>query len=389
MSGPPRARRRAREVGISFPGLPTGEHNAITDVPGVKVGHCTLFHGAGELVIGSGPVRTGCTAILPAPGNIFRDKVPAAVHVVNGFGKAVGLAQIQELGEIESPILLTNTLNVPRVADAVLDYLLELDDDIGVSTGTVNPVVAECNDGSLNDIRGRHVRSEHVRSALDSASDGLVQEGVVGAGTGMRCFGYKGGIGTSSRLVRVWSGTREAPTDIRTFTVGVLVLANFGRPRQLRVAGLPVGHFLAREEDDEKQEQGSIVMVVGTDAPVDARQLGRIARRVGMGLARTGSTAGHGSGDFVIAFSNAYRIPHRPEEMGGCRELLHDNHPGLNRLFSATVEATEESILNALFVADTVEGRDGNRAEGLPVQRVLEVMQTCGVDLIVGRSSET
>ncbi len=383
MLKPPRPRRRAREVGIDFPGLPPGQHNAITDVPGVTVGHTTLFSGEGKLVPGSGPIRTGCTAVVPAPGNLFESKVPAAVYVLNGFGKPMGFDQARELGELETPILLTNTLNVPRVADGLIDYLLPRNEDIGVRTSSVNVFVGECNDGHLNDMRGRHVGPDEVFSALEGARGGSVPEGVVGAGTGMRCMGYKGGIGTASRRVQVFSGDRQDPTEARDFTTGVLVLANFGRLKQLRVAGVPVGHYLAPPgEGEEPEDKGSIVMVVATDAPLDSRQLKRLARRAGMGLARTGSTASHGSGDFVVAFSNAYRIPQRPSEMGVQREILYDNHPGLNRLLTGVVEATEEAILNALFVADTVVGRDGHRAEGLPVDEVLALMRSCGGALL-------
>jgi len=378
----PGPRMRAREAGIQFAGLPPGPHNAITDVPGVRVGHSTLFSGSGKLVHGFGPVRTGCTVILPGPDNMFQHKVPAASFVLNGFGKAVGLPQIDELGDLESPIALTNTLSVPRVADALLDYLLEHNQEIG-EKGTVNPVVGECNDGYLNDIRGRHVAAEHVHSAITRAAGGPVPEGAVGAGVGMRCMGYKGGIGTASRSVEVFSGSREEPTDVRHFNVGVLVLANFGKSKEMRVAGFPVGRFLVETTDDDSQgdspdDDGSIVMIVATDAPVSSRQLGRMARRAALGLARVGSTAAHGSGDFVIAFSAEHTHPHRPEEMAGEREFLYDNHPGLNRLFTGTVEATEEAILNALFVADTVVGRDDRVVEGLPVDEVIDIIRAAG-----------
>ncbi len=382
----PNPRIRARDAGIRFDGMPTGAMNAITDVCGVRVGHSTLISGSGGLVEGSGPIRTGCTVIFPGPDNVFQNKVPAATFVLNGFGKSVGLAQIDELGDLESPIALTNTLSVPRVADALLDYLLEHNEEIGEG-GTVNPVVGECNDGYLNDIRGRHVSAEHVHSAIDRAEGGPVPEGAIGAGTGMRCMGFKGGIGTASRRVKVYSGTRDEPTDTRHFTVGVLVLANFGKKKQLRVAGFPVGRFLTEKEEEPRAEapdDGSIMMIVATDAPVVSRQLGRMARRAAMGLARVGSTAAHGSGDFVIAFSTAHAHPHRPAEMGRPIEVLYDNHAGLNRLFTGTVEATEEAILNALFVSNTMVGRDDRVVRALPADEVVNIVRSCGDRLIEG-----
>ncbi len=370
----PQPRLRAREAGVPFLGMPTGHFNAITDVQGVRVGHCTIFVGGGCLKVGSGPVRTGCTAIIPAAGDLFSEKVVAATHTINGFGKALGLEQVRELGQLETPIILTNTLCVPRAADGLLDYMLKTNDDIGLRAGTVNPVVAECNDGYLNDIRGRHVTSEHVVRALDCASAGSVPEGVVGAGTGMRCFGYKGGIGTASRLVSTRGRGQKEDEDAEEFVVGVLVLANFGARKGLLVGGAPVGRYLQRQEQEPQDfgdEDGSVVVVVGTDAPADSRQLRRMASRAALGLGRTGSVASHGSGDFVIAFSSATRISHRSSEPYAPRPVLSENHPTLTRLFSAVVQATEEAVLNALFVADTTIGRDENRVEGLPVDRVL------------------
>jgi D-aminopeptidase len=302
-------------------------------------------------------IRTGVTAILPHFGNLFEEKVPAAVEVINGFGKSVGLSQIKELGEIETPIILTNTLSVGAALDALVEYKLERNPEIGRKSATVNGVVAECNDGWLNDIRARAIGREHVRTAIAAAGRGLPQEGSVGAGTGMSSFGCKGGIGTSSRLAG-------------EYTVGVLVLSNFGLWHQLKIAGVPVGQVLPKPGRQE-EEKGSIIMVVATDAPLDARQLGRIAKRAGFGLARTGSVAGHGSGDFVLAFSTGSR----PLEISSDRLVaarLRDDK--LGSLFEATVEATEEAILNALFTAGSMIGRDGNTRPALPVADVIRIL---------------
>lgn len=295
-------RVRARDLGIMPGMLPTGPANAITDVAGVLVGHTTIRRGAGSLVRGVGPVRTGVTAILPHGDDLFASKVPAAAEVFNGYGKSIGLVQIAELGQLESPILLTNTLSVGKVADALVGWAIERHPAIGVTTSTINPVVAECNDGYLNDIGGRHVGEAETRAALDGARGGAVAEGNVGAGTGMSCYGWAGGIGTASRLVRA---------DGTTWTLGALALANFGRADDLLIAGVPVGRLLAAAAETTR-EHGSIIVVLATDAPLDARQLGRLARRVPHGLARTGSHGGHGSGDLALAFSVADRIAHYP-----------------------------------------------------------------------------
>lgn len=340
---------RPRELGIAFGLLPTGQHNAITDVPGVRVGNTSLIDGAA--------VRTGVTAILTHPGDPFLEKTPAATFVLNGFGKTCGLAQVAELGVLETPILLTGTLNVPRVADALIDWMLRRNPEVL----SVNPVVGECNDGYLNDIQGRHVRAEHVFAAIDGAVNGSVGEGVVGAGVGMTCYGWKGGIGTASRL-----------TD--GFALGALVLTNFGAPAELRIDGVPVGRELASGSGGGVGD-GSVMVVIGTDAPLDARQLGRIARRGALGLARTGSSAGHGSGDFIIAFSNAEPIPHRPPAPILNRRMLAEDGPAITRLFQAAVEAVDEAVINSLFAARTVEGRDGHIRRALPVEQVLRIMK--------------
>lgn len=327
-------RPRAREIGIVTGTLPTGPLNAITDVAGVKVGHTTLIEGE--------TVRTGVTAILPHGGNLFREKVPGAVFVGNGFGKLAGSTQVHELGEIETPILLTSTLNVPRVADALLDYMLGLPGNEDVRS--INPLVGETNDGVLNDIRGRHVGREHVLAAIRGAHGGAVEEGAVGAGTGTVAFGWKGGIGTSSRKAGSW-------------TVGVLVQSNFGG--DLSIAGVPVGQRLAQQQ--KPTADGSILMVVATDAPVDSRNLGRMAARTIWGLARTGSTGSNGSGDYGVAFSTN----RNPGKL-----VTNDD---MSPLFQAVIEATEEAIYNSMFKAVTMTG-SGRTVRALPVEEVRKMV---------------
>lgn len=362
------SRPTLRELGISIGTLPTGRYNGITDVPGVLVGHSTIIEGEGPLVPGIGPVRTGVTAIKPHPGNLFQSKVPGAVYVINGFGKATGIAQVQELGVIETPIVLTNTLSVGQAWDALCEYMLEQNPDIGVTTGTVNPLVLECNDGYLNDIRGRHVKPHHVFEALNGASSGPVAQGNVGGGTGMSCFGFKGGIGTASRCVEL--GENQ-------WIVGVLVMSNFGSMKELRISGVPVGLELEwRLGTQAKAPPGSIVIVLGTDAPVCHRQLMRIAKRCQGGLARVGSTFQNGSGDFVVAFSTANQVSHKDPSPFVEGKWLRDDSRELGRLFVAAVEATEEAILNSLFAAETMVGRDGNTRMGLPADMVLDILKS-------------
>jgi len=346
-------RPRARELGIAPGVMSPGPLNAITDVPGVKVGQRTVIRGDS--------VRTGVTAILPRDGNLFREKVRGAVFVFNAFGKLIGSTQVEELGVIETPIILTNTLAVWEAADALKRYTLDLPGNEDVRS--VNPVVGETNDGGLNDIRGEHLKREDFLAAIREAKSGPVAEGSVGAGTGTRAFGFKGGIGTSSRLLTPEQGG---------YTVGVLVQSNFGGV--LIVDGVPVGEELAAEpgsanlerEEDLDLADGSIMMVVATDAPADARQLKRIARRASFGLARTGSSGGHGSGDFVIAFSTE-----RDAGMG-----MEDDR--LGPLFQATIETTEEAILNSILRAMSVEGRQGSRVEALPLGRLREILKKYG-----------
>ena len=344
-------RPRANDLGLQLGLLPRGEHNSITDVEGVTVGHTTLIEGSGPLRIGEGPVRTGVTVIMPHQRSLFRRKVTAAVHVVNGFGKAVGFLQVQELGVIESPIALTGTLSTWRTADALVDFMA------GNNPGiySFNPIVGECNDGFLNDIVGRHVQPQHVFDAINGATTPNTQEGNVGAGAGMTGFGWKAGIGTASRICYGL---------VAAYTVGALVVNNTGDPRELRIGELQVGrHLLPPGVADDSS--GSIMMVLGTDAPVTARQLGRIARRAGMGLARAGGIAGHGSGDFVIAFSSSFDRPDIDDA-------------ALTPLFRAAVEATEEAIVNSILRADTMEGRDGNTRHGIPIDRLSELLAARG-----------
>lgn len=373
------SRPRARDVGVVIGTLPTGRHNAITDVAGVRVGHTTLIEGEGALVPGVGPIRTGVTAIVQHSGDVFRDKVSAWVHRINGFGEVTNAEQVRELGVLETPLLLTGTQNVPRVADAVLDWAFGKDPEMGVTTWGPSPVVAECSDQYLSDVRGRHVRTEHVIAAIEGATSGPVAEGGVGAGTGMSCCEFKGGIGTSSRVV---------PAEAGGFTVGVLVLSNFGRREHLIIGGVPVGRSLVdwHPPHSEVNPDGlgsSIIIVIATDAPLPPRQLERLCVRAGGGLARTGGLVSTSSGDFAIAFSTTNRVPHDPstlviEQRQVAEALLPGQDsaamPAINYLFQATLEATEEAILNSMFAAETLVGRDGLIRHALPVDEVLRLL---------------
>jgi D-aminopeptidase len=348
-------RPRARDIGVAPGILPPGALNAITDVPGVLVGHSTIREGSS--------IRTGVTAILPHGGNIFQDKVPAAIFVGNGFGKLMGVTQVRELGELETPILLTCTLCVPRAADALIGWIL----DSNPAARSVNPLVGETNDGYLNDIRARPVATEHVLAALTSASGGPVQEGSVGAGTGTVAFGWKGGIGTSSRRL---------PASLGGYTVGVLVQTNYGGVLQVLGApvGVELGQYFLRAELDRGDADGSIMIVVATDAPLDPRNLERLAQRAILGLARTGSPMTNGSGDYVIAFSSAESVRRTPERRAGTHQIEVLPNDRTSPLFQAAVEATEEAILNSLFRATTESG-DRGTIEALPLERTLEVLR--------------
>lgn len=372
---------RARDLGIVIGRYPPGPWNAITDVEGVKVGHVTLIEGNGPLKPRHGPVRTGVTVIIPRD-DVWHKKVPAGAFVLNGTGEMTGLAWVAEAGFLEYPIALTNTLNVPRVANGVMSWMFNRYPEIGVTDDTLTPVVAECDDSRLNDSQGRHVSEDDVIRALDEATNGPVAEGTVGAGTGMIAYQFKGGIGTSSRRL---------PKQEGGYTIGVLVNANHGRRHELTIAGVPVGRLWQEEgrkrkhlEQHEKRarlspreklgDQGSIIILIATDAPVDARQLQRIARRAPLGLARTGATSHHGSGDFILAFSTANVIPHYPKKPTFFMEHLSDTH--LNPILAATVEATEEAIINALVAATSVVGRDGRRAEAISHDQLRRILQS-------------
>lgn len=345
---------RLRDLGIECGILPTGRHNAITDVCGVRVGHVTLISGEGPRHEGIGPIRTGVTAILPHEGDLFREKVAAAVHTINGFGKAVGFEQIRTRGTLETPVLLTNTLNVGLVSDALIAYMLRQNPEIGVTTGTVNPVVGECNDGFLNDIRGRHVRERHVWQAIETAASGAVAEGSVGAGTGTSCFQFKGGIGTASRIA----------TDAQ-YTVGALVQTNFGIRAEMMMYGVPLGRHLSGTLLPQPGP-GSIMIVLATDAPLDARQLARLARRAPLALGRTGTISHDGSGDFVIAFSTAQRWSHQALNITEQTTRFMEGSRAMDALFMAAVESIEEAIWNSVIAAETMTGRDGNTLSALP-----------------------
>jgi D-aminopeptidase len=368
-------RPRAREAGVIVGILPPGPLNSITDVNGVLVGHNTIVRGDN--------VRTGVTAILPHRGNLFREKVPGAVFIGNAFGKLAGSTQVNELGEIETPIMLTSTLNVPRVADALIDYMLALPGNEDVQS--INPLVGETNDGYLNDIRGRHVGRDEVFAAIKSARGGLIDEGAVGAGTGTVAFGFKGGIGTSSR---------KLPASLGGYTVGVLVQSNFGGI--LTINGAPVGRELGRYYLKEQlgnrglspckpgspdssschSADGSIIIVIATDAPIDHRNLQRLAARAMMGLARTGAAGSNGSGDYAIAFSTAteLRIFAGANNRNSKSPVTLLSNDAMSPLFLAVIEATEEAIYNSLFRATTTTGR-GHTVEALPIDRTLEILK--------------
>jgi D-aminopeptidase len=374
-------RLRAREMGVRIGVLPTGPLNTITDVAGVLVGQTTIVRGDN--------VRTGVTAVLPHGGNLFREKVPGAVFIANAFGKLAGSTQVNELGEIETPILLTCTLCVPRAADALIEYMLALPGNEDVMS--VNPLVGETNDGYLNDIRQRPISRDDVFAAIKGARSGPVDEGTVGAGTGTIAFGFKSGIGTASR---------KLPQSLGGYTVGVLVQTNFGGV--LSIAGAPVGKALGRyylrdeiEVDKSRSlsdtppgnpgapndasrrrddANGSCMIVVATDAPLDARNLKRLASRTIMGQARTGSSGANGSGDFVIAFSTAAELRIAPERSAGARQLTTLGNDAMTPLFEAAIESTEEAIINSLFKATTVTGR-GHTVGALPIDKTLQILR--------------
>ena len=354
---PAQAKKRVREYGVKPGVMQTGKLNSITDVAGVKVGHVTL--------IKADSIRTGVTAILPFEGNIFQQKVPAAVFVGNGFGKLTGSTQINELGNLETPIILTNTLNVSTAMDALISFTLQQKGNENIAS--VNALVGETNDSYLNDIRGRHVTTADVLAAIQQAKIGIVEEGAVGAGTGTVCFGYKGGIGTSSR---------KLPPGLGGYTVGVLVQTNFGGV--LQIDGVPVGEIMGKFSFNDQllnNADGSCMIVVATDAPLDHRNLLRLAKRAMLGLGKTGGIASNGSGDYVIAFSTAenLRVPHN-----NSTRLINNatvNNDDTSPMFMAAIEATEEAILNSLFTATAITGKNGNKAIPIPLDIILPILK--------------
>ncbi|KYO67063.1 P1 family peptidase [Thermovenabulum gondwanense] len=364
-------RKRMRDYGICVGQLPPGQLNSISDVKGVRVGHSTVIYGEGKLIPEEGPARTGVTAVIPRNGNLFKEKLLASCFVGNGFGKSVGLMQIRELGTLETPVILTNTLSVGIASNALIEYMLSFNEDIGITTGTVNPVVMECNDGYLNDIRGRHIKKEHVFEALNNASLEF-ETGSVGAGTGMICHGFKGGIGTSSRQIEI---------DGNIFTIGALLLTNYGRMEDLTFKGKNVGRLLKQRLKDKEEkngipkdkDDGSCIIIIATDLPLDNLMLERIAKRGILGLARTGSFMGNGSGDIVLAFSTANKIDHYGENLIEFKTLSH-HCDAVDLAFQAAVEAVEEAVWDSLFTAEKIIGRDGHEVPVLPVEEFLNLI---------------
>jgi D-aminopeptidase len=358
----PTTRPRAADLGLKIGILPPGPLDAITDVAGVEVGHTTIQRGDN--------IRTGVTAILPHSGNLYREKVPGAIFVGNGFGKLAGSTQVDEMGDIETPILLTSTTSVPRVADAVISYMLALPGNEDVLS--INPVVGETNDGYLSDIRGRHITPDDVFAAIKNAKTGAVEEGAVGAGTGTIVFGWKGGIGTSSRRL---------PANLGGYTVGVLVQTNFGGV--LTIAGAPVGqelgqYYLRKELQQagrgSDKADGSCMIVVATDAPLDARNLKRLAARALLGIARTGSSASNGSGDYAIAFSTAPQVRIHANDKALTRNVQLLTNDAMSPLFQAVIEAAEEAVYNSMFKATTTAS-NGHTIEALPIEKAVEILK--------------
>ncbi|MCA9658302.1 MAG: P1 family peptidase [Myxococcales bacterium] len=364
------ARARARQLGIRIGRFQTGRYNAITDVAGVRVGHATVIHGEGPLRVGHGPARTGATAILPNAGDIFHNRVVGSGFILNGAGEVSGLTQLVEWGLIETPIILTNTLSVGACSEAVVKYMVDRYPSIGNEHDVLIPVVGECDDSWLNDAAGRHVRTAHVYKAIETAAGGFVQEGAVGGGTGMICCDFKAGIGTSSRRL---------PKEDGGFVIGVLVMSNFGVMENLRVDGVPVGAILEpeyREHIRRVDNYGSIIAVVATNAPLQQHQIGRLCKRVALGIGRTGSYAAHGSGEIIVGFSTANTVPRESDKMVYRMKILLDSR--MNPLYEAAIDATEEAILNALCMAETMEGHSGHVAPALPLDRLRELLVRFG-----------
>lgn len=357
---PSAGRPRLRDLGVAIGGFPTGRRNAITDVAGVRVGHVTQIHGAGKLQPGTGPVRTGVTAVIPASGDVFLDRVYAGSHTINGAGEIIGLSQLDEWGLLEMPILLTTTMCVGRVADASVSWLIREHPLIGQDFDVVIPVVAECDDSFLNDAQGRHVSEKDVWTALDGARGGAVAEGCVGAGTGMQTFDFAGGIGTSSRRVRLAGAS---------YTVGFLVLTNFGRRELLRIDGVPVGRLLEANRRlsrlPRRGPAGSIIVLIATDVPSSHRQLVRLARRAALAIGRVGGYAANNSGEIVVAWSTANRVPRSGRHARHAVELLLDE--ARDPLYEATVDGVEEAIINAICAGVDMRGHSDHLAPAIPL----------------------
>lgn len=334
--------KKIREYGINIGNIKTGKNNSITDIRGVSVGHVTLDEDN---------IKTGVTAILPHEGNVFREKLIAACHVINGFGKSTGLIQIEELGTIETPIILTNTLSVGTAYESLVRYMLTNNRDIGDTTGTVNPIICECNDGDINDIRGLYIKEEHIYKAINNASEEF-EEGNVGAGTGMICYGLKGGIGSSSRVLEL---------DGVEYGIGILVLSNFGKLEDFILNGEQIGIRLSKKikVENSRDEKGSIIAILATDIPLSSRQLKRIIKRTYPGISRTGSYTGNCSGEVIIGFSTANKISHYEEKDTIEIKIINENK--LDAIFKATVEATEEAILNSMICSTSTVDRQGNK----------------------------
>jgi D-aminopeptidase len=364
-------RFRLRDLGVVIGRNTPGRYNAITDVPGVQVGHSTIMQGSGRLRTGRGPVRTGVTAILPNRGNIFHDRLAGGGFVLNGAGEVSGLTQVLEWGLIETPILLTNTLSVGTCSHGLVRYMVEKYPGLGREYDVVIPLVGECDDSWLNDIRGRHVRPEHVFEAITNASSGRVAEGNVGGGTGMITCDLKGGIGTSSR---------KLPPSRGGYTIGVIVMSNFGRLGDLRIDGIPVGRILEPRFIEQKKRKaiyGSIIVVLATDAPLIPQQLNRLSKRAALGIGRVGSYAAHQSGEIILAFSTANVFSRHSRSRTYTLTLLSDEH--IDPLYRAAIEATEEAILNALCMAEDMFGINDHFAPALPLEEVREILKRHGI----------
>ncbi|MBA7516091.1 Beta-peptidyl aminopeptidase BapA [subsurface metagenome] len=353
-----------RELGYNCGKYPTGKNNAITDVSGVAVGHETIIKGEGKHIIGEGPIRTGVTVILPHEGNIYADKVVTGVHIVNAYGKSTGIPQIFEMGCIETPIAITNTLNVGLVFDALVSYSISRNLEDGITPSSISPIVTECNDGFLNDIQGRHVKESHVLKAIQNAKSATkIEQGCVGAGTGMRVFGLKSGIGTASRQLNV----RQTKYQ-KTYHIGTLVVPNYGSLQDFQFYGTRMATILdkkkyfpkAKKKRKNKISGGSIIVIIATDLPLTHRQLNRLSRRGAFGIARTGSIIGHSSGDFLFAFSTSSRIEHNPKDLFKERLFLNENNLIISDIFRMTIDAVQEAIYNAMLSAETMVGRDDN-----------------------------